>query len=88
MKPEQLEAMAKNFIVLQKILPKFTFDGKVKVRIGPEAATKERWEIVRTMEQDLLDMANGANMSPNMNEELHRMRITSESSDRIFNYWA
>jgi len=86
--PEQLDAMAKNFIVLQKVLPKFTFDGKIKVRVDAEDATKERWEIVRTMEQDLQDLATGSGMSPNMNEELHRMRISSESSDRIFNYWA
>jgi hypothetical protein len=85
---EQLEAIAKNFIVLQKILPKFTFDGKMKVRISSGVEPKERWEIVRVMEQDLKDIADSAEMSPNMNEELHRIRLTSESSDRIFNYWA
>ncbi len=85
---EQLEAMAKNFIVLQKILPKFTFDGKIKVRINPGTELKERCEIVKIMEQDLKDLADRSEMSPNMNEELHRMRLTSESSDKIFNYWA
>jgi len=85
---EQLEAMAKNFIVLQKILPKFTFDGKMKVRISSGVEPKERWEIVRVMEQDLKDIADRAKMSPNMNEELHRIRLTSESRDGIFNYWA
>jgi hypothetical protein len=84
---EQQEAMAKNFIVLQKILPKFTFDGKIKVRISSDSDLKERWEIVRAMEQDLKKIAEKAEMSPNMNEELHRIRLTSESSDRIFNYW-
>jgi hypothetical protein len=85
---EQLEAMAKNFIVLQKILPKFTFDGKIKVRISSGTEPKERWEIVGIMEQDLKNLSDRSEMSPNMNEELHRMRLTSESSDRIFNYWA
>lgn len=85
---EQLEAMAMNFIVLQKILPKFTFDGKIKVRRSPGAEPQERWEIVKGMEQELKDLAERAEMSPNMNEELHRMRLTSESSDKIFNYWA
>jgi len=85
---EQLEPMAKNFIVLQKILPKFTFDGKIKGRINSKSEPKERSDIIRVMEQDLKDLADRSEMSPNMNEELHRMRLTSESSDKIFNYWA
>jgi hypothetical protein len=82
------EAVAKNLIVLQKVLPKFTIDGKVKAKFSKDNTLKERWEIVRDMEQSLRETAEIANMHPNMQEELHRVRMAAEANDKIFNYWA
>jgi len=82
------ESDAKNLIFLQKILPKFTMDGKTKVRFRDETEPKMRTEIVRMLEQDLKATAERTRIYPNMHEELHRIRLSSDSSDKIFNYWA
>jgi hypothetical protein len=82
------EAVAKNLIVLQKILPKLTIDGKTKAKFRQEETPRERWDIVREMEQDLRDVAKASGMHPNMQEELHRVRMAAEANDKIFNYWA
>jgi hypothetical protein len=79
---------AKNLIFLQKILPKFTMDGKTKVRFRNESEPKMRSDIVRLLEQDLLAEVGLTSIRPNMHEELKRVRVSSESSDKIFNYWA
>lgn len=80
------EAIAKNLIVLQKILPKFTMDGKstVKFKDGKE----ERYSIVKILEEDLKYESGKAGFSPNMFDEINRIRLAAESSDKIFNYWA
>ena len=85
---EERESDAKNLIFLQKILPKFTMDGKTKVRFRNEPEPKMRTEIVRMLEQDLKATAGLNRIYPNMHEELHRIRLSSDSSDKIFNYWA
>ncbi len=85
---DQQKSDAKNLIFMQKILPKFTMDGKAKVRFRNESDPKMRSEIVRLLEQDLKAEAELTMIHPNMHEELHRVRVASESSDKIFNYWA
>lgn len=85
---DQQESDAKNLIFMQKILPKFTMDGKTKIRFRNESEPKMRAEIVRMLEQDLKAPAELTKIHPNMHEELHRVRVASESSDKIFNYWA
>ena len=80
-------ALAKNLIVLQKVLPKFTMDGKVKVRFK-ETAEKERYAIVEEMEGALQEIGDQADISPNMHAELQRVRLAAKATDRIFNYWA
>ena len=85
---DQQEADAKNLIFLQKILPKFTMDGKTKIRFRNESEPKMRAEIVTMLEKDLKATAESTKIHPNMHEELHRVRVASESSDKIFNYWA
>ena len=85
---DQKESDAKNLIFLQKILPKFTMDGKTKIRFRNESEPKMRAEIVRMLEQDIKATADLTKIHPNMHEELHRVRIASDSSDKIFNYWA
>lgn len=84
----QQESDAKNLIFLQKILPKFTMDGKTKIRFRNESEPKMKAEIVRMLEQDLKATAELTKIHPNMHEELHRVRVASDSSDKIFNYWA
>lgn len=81
-------AIAQNLIVLQKVLPKFTIDGKVKAKFRQEPTPKERWDIVREMEETVRETAKVAGMHPNMQEELHRVRMAAEANDKIFNYWA
>lgn len=85
---EEKEADAKNLIFLQKILPKFTMDGKTKIRFRNESEPKMRSEIVRMLEQDIKATAELTKVHPNMHEDLHRVRVASDSSDKIFNYWA
>ncbi len=85
---EKRDSDAKNLLVLQKILPKFTMDGKTKVRFRGESEPQMRAEIVRRLEQDIKAEADKSGIHPNMNEELHRIRVASDSSDKIFNYWA
>ena len=85
---DQQESDAKNLLVLQKLLPKFTMDGKTKVRFRGETEPLMRADIVRRLEQDLKDEADKTEIHPNMHEELHRIRVASDSSDKIFNYWA
>ena len=82
------EAIAKNLIVLQKILPKLTIDGKTKAKFHDEKTPWERSDVVREMEQSFRETAEAAQMHPNMHDELHRVRIAAESNDKIFNYWA
>lgn len=85
---DQQESDAKNLLVLQKLLPKFTMDGKTKVRFRGESEPLMRADIVRRMEQDIKAEADISVIHPNMHEELHRIRVASDSSDKIFNYWA
>lgn len=85
---DQQESDAKNLLVLQKLLPKFTMDGKTKVRFRGEPEPQMRADIVRRLEQDLKAEADKSEIHPNMHEELHRIRVASDSSDKIFNYWA
>lgn len=85
---DQQESDAKNLLVLQKLLPKFTMDGKTKVRFHGEPEPQMRADIVRRLEQDLKAEADKSEIHPNMHEELHRIRVASDSSDKIFNYWA
>lgn len=85
---EQKESDAKNLIFLQKILPKFTMDGKTKIRFRNESEPKMRSEIVRMLEQDIKATSELTKIHPNMHEDLHRVRVASDSSDKIFNYWA
>jgi len=82
------EAVAQNLITLQKVLPKFTIDGKTKSKFRQEADPMERWDIVREMEQDLRTVAEAADLHPNIRQELHRVRMAAEANDKIFNYWA
>lgn len=84
---DEQESDAKNLIFLQKILPKFTMDGKTKIRFRNES-DKMRSEIVLMLEQDLKEPAELSKIHPNMHEALHRVRFSSDSSDKIFNYWA
>jgi hypothetical protein len=84
----QKESDAKNLLVMQKLLPKFTMDGKTKVRFRNESEPLMKGDIVRRLEQDLKSEADISAIHPNMHEELHRIRIASDSSDKIFNYWA
>ena len=84
----QQDSDAKNLLVLQKLLPKFTMDGKTKVRFRSESEPLMRADIVRRLEQDLKADAEISAIHPNMHEELHRIRLASDASDKIFNYWA
>lgn len=81
------EAIAKNLIVLQKILPKLTIDGKKKAKFRNEDKPWERIDIVREMEQAFRATAKAAQIHPNMHDELQRVRMAAETNDKIFNYW-
>ena len=84
------EAVAKNLLVLQKILPKFTVDGKVKAKFGDSQTLKDRFDIAGTMESALgkEEATSPSNIHPNAAEEIHRIRMAAEANDKIFNYWA
>ena len=84
------EAVAKNLLVLQKILPKFTVDGKVKAKFGESQTLKDRFDIAGTMESALgkEEATSPSNIHPNAAEEIHRIRMAAEANDKIFNYWA
>lgn len=83
---ENYAPVAKSFIVQQKILPRFTMDGKVKTH--KQGQEKERRDIVKEMEQDIREDASQCNFEPNMHSELRRVRMTAETMEKIFNYWA
>lgn len=84
------EAVAKNLLVLQKILPKFTVDGKVKAKFGDSQTLKDRFDIAGTIESALgeEETISPSNIHPNAAEEIHRIRMAAEANDKIFNYWA
>lgn len=81
------DSLSKNLIVLQKILPKFTMDGKILVRVG-DTPEKARYDIVGEMESDLEKIAKASALKPNMHDELQRIRLAAKINDKIFNYWA
>ena len=85
---EQKDADAKNLIFLQKILPKFTMDGKTKVQVHNQSDPMMRTDIVKQLEPELKVSSELSTIRPSMYDELHRVRVASESSDKIFNYWA
>lgn len=80
-------AIAKSFVFQQKILPKFTIDGKVKVT-DARGQSKERWDLVKELEQALEEDGRGCGFSPNLHSELHRVRMSADAIERIFNFWA
>ena len=84
---ENRDAIAKSFVFQQKILPKFTMDGKVRIT-DDRSQSKERWELVKELEQDLEEVGRECGFTPNLYSELHRVRMSADAIERIFNYWA
>lgn len=82
------QAVAKNMIITQKIMPKFTLDGKTKVQVTGKPDRVERFDIVKNMADDLKAVSEESGLTQNVHAELKRILNAAESSDKIFNYWA
>lgn len=83
---EQLEAQTLNFITRQKILPRFTFDGKKEVKVNKEKTVL--WDLVNELAREVKDSSDKTGFQTNMYEDLQRLLDAADSNDRIFNYWA
>lgn len=75
-----------NNILIHKILPRFSFDGKVKVDNEREVATlvEELFNFLKNQFEDRLNNFHYMKAT----EELERMLVNSKKSDNIFNYWS
>jgi hypothetical protein len=76
-----------NNLFRQKVLPRFSFDGKQRARTAGEKTCSD---VVKELQRELADKLDQLSDSTpfSARDELNALVARAEANDGIFNYWA